>query len=151
MQSHTASKLYFLLLNFKWIFLQRYCLMIVNINNNLIISLLKHIYLYHGTVYDIFTSFLNGALKKFEVCSRQLQVISSSVPPGPHFSNEDNHGPTLPLYVHVIGLVFTPSWIYKFPSVLLLLVAQMGWWYILSGFVHKTVSLFLFSWDVSWL
>ena len=37
------------------------------VNNSLIILLLKHICLYHGIVYDIFTSFGNEALKKFSL------------------------------------------------------------------------------------
>ena len=35
------------------------------VNNSLIILLLKHVCLYHGIVYDMFTSFGNEDLKKF--------------------------------------------------------------------------------------
>lgn len=53
-----------------------------------------------------FTSFLNGALKKRGVCSRQLQVMASSMFPFPHFSNEDNDCSTFPLYLQTIGLIW---------------------------------------------
>ena len=47
-------------------------------------------------------------LKKFGVCTRQLQGIPTSLLPGPHFSSEDNHSTAFPLYAHIIGFSFTP-------------------------------------------